>query len=111
MESTWATDMPTPEDPPPAMTTDGPLPPPEPEVVAHRETLMSLLLGDGLSAADVGSTRNAMAKSASSAKADLAGARKALEAALAALTRADWDALDRALPRPSSARPCASSGR
>ena len=98
MESTWATDMPPPEDPPPAMGTDGPLPPPEPEVVAHREVLMSLLLSDGLSAADVGSTRDAMAKSASSAKADLAGARKALEAALAALTRADWEALDRSLP-------------
>ena len=98
MESTWATDMPTPEDPPPAMTTEGPLPPPEPEVVAHRATLMTLLLDDGLSAADVGSTRNAMAKSASSAKADLASARKAFEAALAALARADWDALDRALP-------------
>ncbi len=39
-----------------------------------------------------------MAKSASSAKADLAGARKAVAAALAALTRADWDALDAALP-------------
>ncbi|MFO0931477.1 MAG: hypothetical protein U1E39_02070 [Planctomycetota bacterium] len=98
MDSTWATDMPQPEDPPPAMTTDGPLPPPEPEVVAHRATLMTLLLDDGLSVADVGSTRDTMAKSASSAKADLASARRALEAALAALARADWDALDRALP-------------
>jgi predicted lipid-binding transport protein (Tim44 family) len=98
MESTWATDMPAPVDPSPAMTTDASAAPTEPEVAAHRATLLSLLLDDQLTAAHVGTTRNAMAKSASSAKADLAGARKALEATLSALTRADWNTLDAALP-------------
>jgi len=121
MDSTWATDMPAMEEPPaPAMGPDRPgpatpptpptpLPPPEPPVVAHRAVLLEHLLSDdGLTVDDVAASRTAMAKSASSAKADLVAARKALAAALAAQTRADWNALDAALPeavvRPAAAK-------
>lgn len=101
MDTTWATDMPAPrEDPPAAMGTVGPKPAEadEPAVVAQRALLLQKAVTQGLTPDDVAATRQALAKAPSTAKADLAPARRALEAAAAAFARADWAALDRALP-------------